>query len=850
MQKPKVLLAYGEKEFSSGLKKVLEERNYKVAVITSGPLPKDSYDFLLHLGRNPADLTEGTRRLLEKMVKDRTRFFLVSFRLDDRLYRESLRFAESLTNDFEQKFGLQVNLLRLGRLFGPKVTAKDSGALGFLLQEFLESKQLTLYGEGKEVDYYLFESDAFLGIAQALAAAKSGITYAIAPPLATSSLAIAKLLGEIGGERHEIHWHRGLVAEEELGAVEGQPLAGWKEKISLQEGILKVLGEHSKIRPKELRQPAGGFKFPTVSFPRISLPKLSPKVLKIALVVFILLSPLIYLGGETVFAFFELNQTKLALESFDFGRASSSARAAEGSFGRLELWGKIIPFFKGAAVGKEAAAAAADLTANGGSAIATLENLLRSRQGLTTQPQDLKQFRDLSADFGAAQNHLTAASIEAEKLSSPFPKDFIQKVKEGLENGLLLAKLGQSFWEEADELLGYRGERSYLILFENSTELRSSGGFIGSLAKLTLENGGIKNLQFYDSYQFDSAGRVAAPASIVHFVNSPQIPLREVTLDPSFPQAARDAAQIFSADQKTDIEGVAGATLVFAQDLLGATGSLDLPEFQKTVTAENLFPLATQEVELGFFPGSTQKKRFMQALGEGLIQKLFSIKRSEYAKIGEAILQSLKQKNLLLYFPKGPLAQETEETNIDGRLAATTGDYLAVFDNNYSAKVNGVFIKRQINYRVYSPDKGGKLRGDVTITWNHTGTDAWPSNSIYNALLVAVPAGSTLLGAKLNGGNYDGAFTIQEEGKTELVAYFLIPHSAVTTFELIYALPPEFDFATLANYQLIVQKQPGTEGDHFSFAFEKTFGNPPSGDTSFDGKLDQDLKFKIQLKQE
>ncbi|KKU67917.1 MAG: hypothetical protein UX92_C0027G0013 [Candidatus Amesbacteria bacterium GW2011_GWA1_47_20] len=66
---------------------------------------------------------------------------------------------------------------------------------------------------------------------------------------------------------------------------------------------------------------------------------------------------------------------------------------------------------------------------------------------------------------------------------------------------------------EMDKLLG---DKTYIVLLQNNTELRPSGGFMGSFVKLKTQNSKLKTLEVEDIYQPDGqvVGYVEPPAPI------------------------------------------------------------------------------------------------------------------------------------------------------------------------------------------------------------------------------------------------------------------------------------------------------------------------------------------------
>ncbi|MEX0887832.1 MAG: hypothetical protein WDZ67_00395 [Patescibacteria group bacterium] len=91
-----ILLAYGDVNLTKKLKAALLQGGHQASVLPEGVPPKARYDVIFQLASDPAQTAEGTRLLLNKARHDRSRLFLVGWRLAGRLYTEAFRFAQTL----------------------------------------------------------------------------------------------------------------------------------------------------------------------------------------------------------------------------------------------------------------------------------------------------------------------------------------------------------------------------------------------------------------------------------------------------------------------------------------------------------------------------------------------------------------------------------------------------------------------------------------------------------------------------------------------------------------------------------------------------------------------------------
>ena len=88
----------------------------------------------------------------------------------------------------------------------------------------------------------------------------------------------------------------------------------------------------------------------------------------------------------------------------------------------------------------------------------------------------------------------------------------------------------------------FNGHKIYLLLLQNNMELRPTGGFIGSVGLLDLQDGKMNNLDILDVYTIDGQlkGHVDPPDPIRKYFNQPNWFLRDSNFDPDFANSMKD----------------------------------------------------------------------------------------------------------------------------------------------------------------------------------------------------------------------------------------------------------------------------------------------------------------------
>lgn len=159
-------------------------------------------------------------------------------------------------------------------------------------------------------------------------------------------------------------------------------------------------------------------------------------------------------------------------------------------------------------------------------------------------------------------------------------------------------------------MLGAEGPRSYLVLVQNSSEVRATGGIPGALAMLHTDSGRIK------LGEQSSAGALGAfspmldvdPEQLDIYTGRLGTQMQNVNLTPDFPTAAQLAKKMWETRHPGQVvDGVIALDPVVLSYLLQATGPLDLndpqilsefrdSELPLALTQENVVPTLLSQV--------------------------------------------------------------------------------------------------------------------------------------------------------------------------------------------------------------------------------------------------------------
>lgn len=373
----------------------------------------------------------------------------------------------------------------------------------------------------------------------------------------------------------------------------------------------------------------------------------------------------------------------------------------------------------------------------------------------------------------------------------------------------------------APEVIGLGGRRKYAVLFQNNMELRATGGFIGSFAILSFENGKLYDMPIYDVYDADGQlkGHVEPPRAIKDYLGEANWYLRDSNFDPDYPTSARRAEWFIKKSLNQDLNGTIAVNVNTLVSLLKATGPINIPDYNETITDGNLYERAQFHAEVNFFPGSTQKKEFLSTVANALFTKLPQLGAGEGLKLISALSDTIQEKNTLISLVSAPTDHVFQILGWNGQIndlpcpssTPCNKDYAMVVDSNFGVNKANYFIRRKVE-EIITFDKNLTINHSLRLSYQNTSTStAWPAGIYKNYQRLYLPIGTTIDTVKIDGNPLPSSnYTISSEHEKFVLAYLVnVPINSTSLIEINYTTPQ------LSNdndplYTWYWQKQPGT----------------------------------------
>jgi hypothetical protein len=476
-------------------------------------------------------------------------------------------------------------------------------------------------------------------------------------------------------------------------------------------------------------------------------------------------------------------------------------------------------------------------------------NALEKTQLLFPSSRKMSQTQFTDALLSLSRGLDTIEMLEVEGIISP------QMIQPLIQNAPLV-NLFKLTRDNIPQLVGYSGEKDYLVLFQNNTELRPTGGFIGSYAILSMDSGKLKNIVVHNVYDADGQlhQHVEPPWQLRRYIPIQHLFLRDINFDLDFPTSAQKASVFLQTETGQHVEGVIGVDLSFVKSLLSVVGPIYVPEYNQTVTQDNMFLLTEEHAEKDSFPGSTQKQDFLSSLLNAIQLKLQSQKTINYLGLLEQINNALVEKHLLLTvldpsIQPGLSINGYSDSIIDTRMPSqnTISDFLSINEANLGLNKVNYFIKRKVKQQVIIDDLG-KIHETITIDYKNTSDGSWPGGIYKNYLRLVTPQGATITSVEINGikqnnipaitdyhiyeeKNFRPPLGFEDEQTTQYgknVIGFLVsvPVQGFTSITVSYDLAQHLSQNNSSfYYDEIVSKQAGLDSDPYNIAltFPKSF---------------------------
>ncbi|HXV26499.1 MAG TPA: DUF4012 domain-containing protein [Candidatus Paceibacterota bacterium] len=456
--------------------------------------------------------------------------------------------------------------------------------------------------------------------------------------------------------------------------------------------------------------------------------------------------------------------------------------------------------------------------------------LLPMQEALTGAAEDLARARQLLA--GVDPSHVPEEYRE--ELAS-----FGARIPE-ME---ALVHRGAGYVRFLEDVIAGSGEKTYLILFQNASELRPTGGFPGSYGVAVFRDGRLMSFEADDVYNPDGQiDELIVPPLALQRI-TPDWGLRDSTWFADFPLSAAKAVRMYELGSGRRVDGVLAVTPEIVRGLLEISGPVSMPQYDLVLDADNFLPELQAEVEYGINKQVNKPKKIVMELTPIVLRKLYQAPRAEWLKVLSVFSRGLQERDIMMYSADPKIQEFIAGEGFDGSVHRGPEDFLMVVMANVAgAKADYV---TDTTLGLETTLSGDGVAHSLVITRSHEGGDS--PYGFYNQpnrsyIRVLVPEGSMLTGISGNTvrgfralTSYAGAVrdpdldamegtavtdagsdvtTYRESGRTAFGFWLDVRPGGREQVTLSWTVPSRY---AASDYALYVQKQPGLNVSEFSW---------------------------------
>lgn len=198
---------------------------------------------------------------------------------------------------------------------------------------------------------------------------------------------------------------------------------------------------------------------------------------------------------------------------------------------------------------------------------------------------------------------------------------------------------------DAGVLLGTTKSINYLVLIQDSFELRPTGGFIEGVALLTVSAGKIENVQLLTAFTADSLlkGSVASPEDLQIATGEKNWYLRDSNWDPGFPKSARQAAWFIEKQIHKNIDIVVGLNTRTMAKILKVVGPVKIDTEPREINAGNMLTIGLSKSSAD----PTTKSFYLDVFG-AVLTKIGNLPEDKLGQLGSVILNGLESRQIMI----------------------------------------------------------------------------------------------------------------------------------------------------------------------------------------------------------
>jgi dTDP-glucose 4,6-dehydratase len=159
------------------------------------------------------------------------------------VYDEAKRYAEAMTMAYYRQQGVDTSIVRIFNTYGPRMRLHDGRAIPTFIHQALESKPLTVFGDGSQTRSFCYVDDLIRGLVL-LAESGEHLPVNIGNPHEMTLLEMAEKVISVTGSSSEIVFEALPIDDPQVrqpDITRAEQILGWAPQVELEDGLRRTV---------------------------------------------------------------------------------------------------------------------------------------------------------------------------------------------------------------------------------------------------------------------------------------------------------------------------------------------------------------------------------------------------------------------------------------------------------------------------------------------------------------------------------------------------------------------------------------------------------------------------------
>jgi dTDP-glucose 4,6-dehydratase len=164
------------------------------------------------------------------------------------VYDEAKRYAEAMTMAYHRQQGVDTCIVRIFNTYGSRMRPHDGRAIPTFLRQALDSKPLTVFGDGSQTRSFCYVDDLIRGL-RSLMLSGEHLPVNIGNPRELTLLELAETVLKVTGSVSQIVFEALPIDDPQVrqpDITRARQVLGWEPEVELEDGLVRTLATDAR----------------------------------------------------------------------------------------------------------------------------------------------------------------------------------------------------------------------------------------------------------------------------------------------------------------------------------------------------------------------------------------------------------------------------------------------------------------------------------------------------------------------------------------------------------------------------------------------------------------------------